>query len=263
MNMKNNFSIKRIGLLLRVDFTENKKSLLFYSFAIIAVLILWMWFQPMSAYKLIQKQTITFFALYFVFFFKYCQYTEKKINSRQNNYLMIPSNNGEKFLALFVELFIILWLAIGLFYAAMYLWNILFYSQIQAQCNLHEEITNGDFIILNIFENPENPSDTSVSTAGIYTGVTMALFLLGTFTFKKWAFMISSCIILIGWILIFYFFKDFVQYIAESNINGVVYKNHYTGLLKFIVGHKHLISNLVYLWILYITYLKFTEKEQR
>lgn len=261
--MNNKFSIKRIGLLLRTDLIENKKNLLLYSCGIIAILIFWIWSRPLHANILISMQSFIFFILYYIVFFRYCQFVEKKINSRQSNYLMIPSNNIEKFITILLELFLLTWLVIGLFYTAMFLWNILFYSRIQELCTFTDEFSKGDFIIFNIFEKPSDTRPTVGSVFSLLTGVIMALFMLGTFTFKKWAAPITISIIAIGSMLIFYFFRDFFEFLSITNINSVIYKNHYTGLLKFIVGHKILIGNLVCLWLIYIMYLKFTEKEQR
>lgn len=268
--MNNQFSIKRIGLLLRTDFIMYKKSLLLYGCGIIAVLIFWMWSKPADKENTIFIQLFTYSILYFTAFALYCKYVQKKINLTPSQYFMVPASNAEKFTSLLLELFIINLFIIGLFYISMLLWWILIHHPVQGLTPSFSEFRIGDLAIVNIFNNPGN--HPYLYTINTFLGVIMTLYMLGMFTFKRWAAPITLCIILGVGILLIYVFQDFISYVTypvspsifvSFSSNSIIYKNHYTGLLKFIVEYKTYVYSLICIWLIYIMYLKFTEKEQR
>lgn len=264
MNIK--FSIKRIVWLLRTDLIEHKKSIGLIMVIMVLVQTYFMWqvmktgtetFPGKNLEYSIHIQFLVFLITSFITFLLFCSHVVRKINNRQSTYLILPANNAEKLVTFVIELFLAIWLVIGLTYISILLWNCLFYEHIQ-YCIA---TVKGDFVMLNIFK--LDKLDIPIGPLSYMVGTVLALlFLLGAFTFKKRAIAISICLIFIGCMAIIYTCSDFISYINPGNYT-VVYQNYYHGLFKVIVDYQTWIFPAFSLWLLYIVYLKFSEKEHR
>jgi len=107
------FSFKRIGLILRADWIENRKSWMISMGLLLLAYVLMMWDQFHVQNNMV-GWTVLFSAILFF------NYVGKKIHRSKGLFLTLPASNQEKFIAIWlvalfyiVSCFVVLWCAIG------------------------------------------------------------------------------------------------------------------------------------------------------
>lgn len=270
--MKINFSIKRVGLLLKTDFIEFRKALLYYSFIVIASVVVYARLYINEAETILDGASFSLLYSigFFVTFAWLCQLINTKLNKREIQYLMLPATHFEKFLSCVLEILIIMFLYVGLYYIGILLWNSLFYPFIQHTVFEYDssiynrewnvEFVKGKFIIYNMLSSPSDYTYIGEVIIGLLNFI-LSLYVLGYVIFKKGAGLITTLLIVsVGFVLV-YLSTDF-PFSTIFTRGNVIYESPYKGLARIAYYIPQLLSVLaIAVW--YIIYLKFKEKEVR
>ncbi|WP_106827962.1 hypothetical protein [Parabacteroides pacaensis] len=272
--MKIHFSLYRVGLLLKADWIESRKILLYYSLIIIAAVVVYSRIFLTSTQTIVDANQIVFLFLLgsIITFVWTCQFFHRKLNEKDGRYLLLPATHFEKFLTCAMEFFLMSFVYVGLFYIGMVLWNCLFYRFIQDTVfysssyiyngRWNMEFIKGEFIIYNFFSPAQDESTSEWLVA--FLNLVIYLYVLGFISFKKKAGLITTLLMGTSFLVLSYTSMDFLEYFFSHTFqqNGIIYQNHYIGLNK-ITCHISFILNLLSIFIIYIIYLKFKEKEVR
>lgn len=272
--MKIHFSLYRVGRLLKADFIESRKGLLYYSLIVIACVVIYSRVILNTSQIITDATRISFlYTLGSIFTFIWiCQFFHRKLNEKDGQYLLLPATHFEKFLSCAVELFIITFVYVSLFYIGMVLWNCLFYHFIQDTVfdytdyiynrEWNMEFKKGKFIIYNFFTT--NRYDKVPEWFIPFTNLILYLYILGFVSFKKNSGLITTLLLGVTFLVLIYTSMDFLEYFFSPVYQwyGIIYQNHYIGLNR-IAYHLPLLLNMLSIFIVYIIYLKFKEKELR
>lgn len=103
MSMNTNFSLKRVGLLLRADAIENRRGILFFNLLLLTLFFMWFYFnrEDIARYSTSYDSFYSFALLGLNVF--YCQRVAKKVHHSQGLYMTLPAGNAEKFVALLLK----------------------------------------------------------------------------------------------------------------------------------------------------------------
>lgn len=115
--MNNIFDIKRVGLVLKIDWIEHKKLFLISAGLLLAAYLLFMW------YDFTDNRVNLFWVGITIFLLSYLSYVGKKVHFSKGLWLTLPASALEKFVALliygffYVGVFILVyWLSAGVAY---------------------------------------------------------------------------------------------------------------------------------------------------
>ncbi|MDR3140903.1 MAG: hypothetical protein LBU37_04150 [Tannerellaceae bacterium] len=234
------FNLKRIGYLLRADWIEHKKSLLFclggVSFVWIASLY-FIWSGRTEA----NFQKAFFFIGELVTFIYYCRFISKKIHQPKGLYYTLPASNQEKYFTLLFEGLLFFLAFAGIFRLGLFLFKLF------------------------------SPGFSVVSLSGLYDGYDgishapiaillclSSIIFLSHITFRKFASLIGFT----GIALYILLFAGVSWKVVSTltNDTGVTFVNEAICFMRQLFTPVLLIVTIV---VLYIGYLKLKEKEQR
>ena len=105
MNTKINtdFSLQRIGWLLRKDWIEHKKSIAYASGTFLIVLLPFLWLNTKITGISESKQAGIYLLGSLGCFLYYCQFVGRKVHFAKGLYLTLPASTAEKYVALLLE----------------------------------------------------------------------------------------------------------------------------------------------------------------
>ena len=232
------FSFKRIGLLLRKDWIEYKKKLMYAVLTIVGILLTFLILSTLRQEKMFHPLAFYGFGLLGTLI-GICRYTSLGVHRSKGLYLALPASNEEKFLTLLIEAVIMLAVFQVVFWTCIGVGS--FFIPIKP-INVNDIIIELPFFVLLLFIS--------------------SLLFLSYITFRKYALGIAiggfMCA-LASWVGIIYYFKDFLL-----DNKGSFYYETATPLFKMETWLAQgftpifLIATLV---VLYVAYLKLKEKE--
>lgn len=259
--MNTTFSFNRTWLLIKADFVENKKSLTIYSLIMITLVLFYFYFRQNATEISVSDISLPFFLGSFATYLLVLGFHARKINNPNNNYLVVPANNLEKFCAFLLEIIIMQLICLILFYISLLLSGCIWHKNLQS-CKFYEN-KNDEMVFF-----PHRLIYTKVlilfcKTITIMNLWQFLLFMIGSLTFKKHATLKSCIIIIAATIFIVVKFERYFIYIFQDAqcLNGFVVQNSYHGITAFIHNNQPWIFGFMAIALLYIAYLKFKEKE--
>lgn len=258
-------SLNRIKLLLLADIVENKKIILYFSVIIVLITV-----GILRMYATQIPFLLAPYVLGWLCTVSLISYHLSLKTNRNSPLFTLPANNVEKFLTCLIEIWLMSIISIVLYYVGVILWNCIFFNQIQEQFfsnspKFYLEIAKlqfrkGDFIMINIFTFG-NASHAIFANASL----AWACYVLGIFTFRKNPISKTLCTFSVILFILNYTSSEFLSYFLTDklNFNNIVYQKQYPGIFSVIQKCYSLIVIVITLCVVYITYLKFTEKEAR
>jgi len=228
--MNNIFSLKRIGLILRIDWTENKRTLAVSMGLLLLSMILLIW----DSSVVVQKTVFYLSALMSVIFF--FSFVKKKIHKAKGLSLTLPASTLEKFTCLWI---------VGIFYfLTCTLMSLLVIQGLS--------LITGNFAVSlsTLLSNVKHPSLAVFLTAWLF---------LSYVTFRKNAFLagIASLILLI--VILARLFWG----IAQSGLASESMQEKMAGFFTFLGDHYSLVLYLLSAVLVYLSYLLLVKKQIR
>lgn len=246
MNAKMNldFSLQRIGWLLRKDWIEHKKSIVYALGLFLAVVFPFLWLNTKITGISDSKQILIYVLGSLACFFYFCQYVGKKIHFAKGIYLTLPASTGEKYVTFLLE-GVFLFAAFNLLYgASLHLWSVIYPAVIPIDLSA-------------IFE--RKPGSSLLFFAG-------SLVFLSYLSFKKYALGIA----LAGMGATLGLLVGMVAFLAKSQLENFfladglrINPDAISSTVDFIKENVTLAMSISILAVLYIGYLKLKEKELR
>lgn len=247
MNTKINtdFSLQRIGWLLRKDWIEHKKSIAYASGIFLIVLFPFLWLNTKVAGISESKQAGIYLLGSLGCFLYYCQFVGKKVHFAKGLYLALPASTAEKYVALLLE-------AIFLFAG----FNLLYWASLHFWSAIYPAVA------------PIGLSETYLGKPGSsLLFFAASLVFLSYLSFKKYALgialagMAAAIGVLIG----------MVALVVHSQINDTslfangiwIDPNTLSSTADFIKENISIALGVSIFVVLYIGYLKLKEKESR
>lgn len=253
--MNTNFSFHRIGLLLRRDWIEYKRNIVYMLLSIVGVMIFFFWIsngQEAGQYTDSQHRFYILGSLgCLIYFFSF---TERKVHRSKGLFLTLPSSTLEKFITLLLNgaiiflIFNIVYWA-GILVTSFFIPNYLTIDIATIQGN----ISSGRFANLNI--------------AGFFFFIISMIF-LSYITFKKHAFAIAMG----GFLLLGGLITGTAYLVVQTMANSNPYTKGYciyseiypmisaANILFDIFTPAMFIASAI---VIYVAYLKLKEKELR
>lgn len=270
--MNKYFSLRRTGLLVRSDFLEYRRFILYYALITVVTLVFFFGLMVQGSRP---PEVFYFGFLYstgiFTTFLFMCAVLHKHLNRSDGVYLVTPATVTEKYISSLLEFIGAACIFTGLFYLSMALWNVLFYKQIQsvfftgAAMNGGQGwamLSRGDWIFASVFSK-EFSFFLCCSPVRAFLTV---LFIGGAVTFRKHAVLLTGLLFFsVLLVLTFtsyeyleYYFRDY--FYRPQYSRGVILLNRYQGIDRLALYLPYLFL-LFTLYALYIIYLKFKDKE--
>ena len=228
------FDIKRVGMLLRADFIEQKLSLLTYCLTLLVIFSLWI--NKVSNFI---GEPYSF--VLFVVSLYYCYWLSKRIHHSKGIYLTLPASNLEKYVTLLIEGLIFLVGFLAMFWCAVALIYLLT-GFVPADLNKLNEWSLFPFSVACFF---------------------YSLLILANVMFKKYAFpiyilSIGGTVILLSWII-----SKIVPYIDLNWVKDLMMNMENKEWLITSGRYGYLIFFALTAVIMYVAYIKFTKKQLR
>ncbi|MDR0536813.1 MAG: hypothetical protein LBH04_02005 [Tannerellaceae bacterium] len=255
MTATNQFSLRRISLILRADWLENRRTWLYTAAALLIgwVLLQWGSFGIYSSSKV--DNLFGLFGL--IMLINYCRHVGRKLHRTKGNFLALPASNVEKYAAIILE-GALFYLALLLFYGLAHLIvGLLLQAWVRPLPTVVGGATFGSVVtalffsvlmLLSYVSFPKRPLLIYVGAIGIYT-------------------IINVCIMLhIGWES---FSISFVT--INSNPTGVTDSHDLAGINSTLFDAANRIMDASFAYVLaaatlalmYIIYIKVKELEHR
>lgn len=241
--MNNTFSFHRIIPLFRIDWIEQKKSILLAFASVIAIVIVYVWMSKSS----IEKDNISKQQMLYVFgmvgtLAYFCRYAGKKVHDPKGPYLTIPASTLEKYCVLLLEGLLFFLFFHFLFWGSLYICSILFpfYPIIRIQA---------------IYDTTAPIKEMSLFLA--------LLLFLAHLSFRKFALLITIAGLFLLGASYAGITSLLIHHVDYFNNMPPFMFNPLNGTGEFIAANLKDVIYTVIPILLYISYLKLKEKEVR
>lgn len=124
--MKMDFSLQRIGWLLRKDWIEHKKSIGYALGTFLVVAFPFLWLNTTHSGLSDSKQVAFYILGTLGCFFYFCQFVGKKIHFSKGIYLTLPANTIEKYVTLLLEGLLLFATFNLLYWVSLHLWSLIY-----------------------------------------------------------------------------------------------------------------------------------------
>lgn len=242
MNM--HFSLQRISWLLRKDWIEHKKSILYALGTFVVVAFPFLWLNTTHGGFSDSKQVAFYIVGSLGCFIYFCQFVGKKIHFSKGIYLTLPASTVEKYVTLLLEGVVLFATFNLLYWASLHLWS----------------------LVYPVFR-PIDVATLYIQKQGASVFVFVAsLIFLSYLTFKKYplaialigmAAAIGSVIGILMLIVKTQFTHSFLSGDSWIDPNAIY------STVRFLTENINIAMGISLLIVLYIGYLKLKEKESR
>lgn len=242
-NMNIDFSMQRIGWLLRKDWIEHKKSIVYAVGIFLIVVFPFLWLNTKVTGISENKQILIYALGSLCCFLYYCRFVGKKVHFSKGLYLTLPAHTSEKYVTLLLE-GVLLFAAFSLLYwGSLHLWAVVYPAV--------EPIAPSALYV-------RKPASSLLFFAA-------SLVFLSYLSFKKYALgialagMAAAIGLMIG--LVALLVKSQVE--NSFNLADWINPNALSSTADFIKENVRTAMRISILIVLYIGYLKLKEKESR
>ena len=244
--MKNTINLNRIKLLLRADWIEHDKKILFHIGAIIAGILIYYFLvvtDSESGEISAKSQQLAFIFGTIGTLIYYCRYVGIKVHQPKGLFLTLPANCIEKYVALLIEGILLLLIYILIFSAGFYIISL--------------------FISFPLFM----PWDIKTSAPASFFLFIFSLFFLSYITFRKYAIVITICSIaatVAAFVGLGFLCKYIlINYIVVDNEIPEGLQDVFKGLFYVLSNYYNYLFYTATLAVFYLAFLKLRRKELR